>query len=114
MLVVADDDSAAAGWVSALQQAGFDMLDIDDQTATWRAVTREQQLARIHYEGYLVERLGARDAARTLAAARSTLSVLDSTRRVELVARKRRSGGRRWPRGSEGMLAGIDDKTRLR
>jgi hypothetical protein len=56
-----------------------------------------QLLARLHYEGYLVERLGTRAATATLARARSQLSVLATTRRVELFARRRRT---RWPRGS--------------
>jgi SAM-dependent methyltransferase len=87
---VAEDDPSATGWVAALQRAGFDMLDIDDQTEHWRQVTREQHLARLEYAGYLIERLGHRKANEHLAASRSVLSVLHTTRRVELLARRKR------------------------
>jgi hypothetical protein len=87
---VAEEDPEAKAWVAALAHAGFDVLDIDDQTAAWRAVTREQHLTRLHYEQYLVERLGSRRAGQQVAASRSMLNVLQTTRRVELLARRRR------------------------
>jgi SAM-dependent methyltransferase len=89
---VAEDDPNATGWVTALQRAGFDVLDIDDQTEQWRRITREQHLARLEYQPYLIDRLGHRTANQHIAASRSVLSVLDTTRRVELLARRRRFG----------------------
>jgi SAM-dependent methyltransferase len=87
---VAEDDPEANGWVTALSRAGFDVLDIDDQTDAWRRITREQHLTRLHYEHYLVERLGPRRAGQQIAASRSMLTILQTTRRVELLARRRR------------------------
>lgn len=99
---VADADSCAAGWVHALQRAGFDLLDIDDQTEHWRDVTRQQHLARLEYANYLIERLGHRRAGQELAASKSMLTVISSTRRIELMARRRKS---RIARGSQRLVA---------
>lgn len=99
---VADSDSCATGWVHALQKAGFDLIDIDDQTEHWRAVTRQQHLARLEYANYLAERLGHRRASQELSASRSMLAVLSTTRRIELVARRRRT---RFARGSQRLVA---------
>ncbi|MBA2540990.1 MAG: methyltransferase domain-containing protein [Deltaproteobacteria bacterium] len=98
---VADADSCASGWVHALQKAGFDLIDIDDQTEHWRSVTRQQHLARLEYAGYLTERLGQRRATQELAASRSMLAVLSTTRRIELVARRRHT---RFARGSQRLV----------
>lgn len=98
---VEDADSCAAGWVQALQRAGFDLIDIDDQTAAWREVTRTRHLARLEWASYLAERLGPRRAAQELAASRSLLALLPTTRRVELIARRRRT---RFPRGSQRLV----------
>jgi SAM-dependent methyltransferase len=99
---VAEADSCAAGWVYALQRAGFDLIDIDDQTDHWRDVTRQQHLARLEYGHYLNERLGHRRASQEIAASRSMLAVISTTRRIELVARRRKS---RLARGSQRLVA---------
>lgn len=99
---VAEADSCAAGWVHALQRAGFDLIDIDDQTAHWRDVTRQQHLARIEYASYLGERLGLRRADQEVAASRAMLGLVSTTRRIELVARRRRT---RLARGSQRLVA---------
>ncbi len=99
---VSDADSCASGWVHALQRAGFDLIDIDDQTQPWRDITRAQHLARLEYASYLSDRLGHRRAAQEIAASRSMLAVLPSTRRVELIARRRKT---RFPRGSQRLVA---------
>lgn len=99
---VADTDANARGWVHALERAGFDLIDIDDQTDPWRAITRARHLARLEWASYLAERLGHRRAAQEIAASRSMLAVLSSTRRVELIARRRKS---RIARGSQRLVA---------
>lgn len=99
---VAEADSCASGWVHALQRAGFDLIDIDDQTTSWRDITRVQHVARLEYANYLAERLGHRRASQEIAASRSMLAVLGSTRRIELVARRRKT---RFGRGSQRLVA---------
>jgi ubiquinone/menaquinone biosynthesis C-methylase UbiE len=98
---VADSDPAAAAWVQMLEHTGFDVLDIDDQTAHWRAVLRQQHVARLEYEGYLIERLGHKRAMQEIATSRALLSTLDGTRRIELVARRRRT---RFARSSSRLV----------
>ena len=91
---VADDDPCAVGWVRALEQSGFAMLDIDDQTHVWRQVMSTKHRARIAHGARLAARFGDRAVAPELAISRTMLgldygpSVIASTRRVELVARK--------------------------
>ena len=99
---VAEADSCASGWVHALQRAGFDLIDIDDQTTAWRMVTRAQHVARLQYATYLAERLGPRRAAQEIAASKSMVAVLTTTRRIELVARRRKT---RLARGSQRLVA---------
>lgn len=96
---VSDEDATASGWVHTLEYIGFDVVDIDDQTRHWRSVLRAQHLARIEYGSYLVERLGERRAASEIAASRCMLSEITTTRRIELVARRRRT--HRLARGSQ-------------
>lgn len=99
---VADTDATARGWVHALERSGFDLIDIDDQTAAWRDITRARHLARLEWASYLAERLGHRRAAQEIAASRNMLAVLATTRRVELIARRRK---RRIARGSVRLVA---------
>jgi ubiquinone/menaquinone biosynthesis C-methylase UbiE len=90
---VPDTDPDAEKWVQALEQSGFTTLDIDDQTATWRDLMTRRHRARIDHAPYLVRSFGDRAAAE-LATSRALLgldygpSVIDSTRRIELFARK--------------------------
>jgi SAM-dependent methyltransferase len=103
---VANDDPNAANWVRALAQSGFTTLDINDQTATWRDLMHRRHRARVHHAPYLLKAFGDR-AAGELAASRALLgldygpSVIDSTRRIELFARKVRSARRRLAQGSQ-------------
>ncbi|MDQ3335257.1 MAG: class I SAM-dependent methyltransferase [Myxococcota bacterium] len=91
---VSDEDPGATSWVKTLEQAGFAMLDIDDQTHVWRSVMGAKHRARIDQAANLGQRFGERVVAPELAVARTMLgldygpSVIANTRRVELVARK--------------------------
>lgn len=91
---VADDDPGAHAWVRTLEQGGFAMLDIDDQTHVWRSVVSAKHRARLDNAYALARRFGQRAIAPELAVARTMLgldhgpSVLANTRRVELLARK--------------------------
>lgn len=97
---VADDDPGAVSWVRTLEQAGFAMLDIDDQTHVWRSVMGAKHRARIDQAAFLGKRFGERAVAPELAVSRTMLgldygpSVIANTRRVELVARKVTVNGR--------------------
>lgn len=108
---VPDDDPDAREWVRGLQYVGFDVLDIDDQTTAWRAIARDLHQSRLQFAPYLVDRLGTRQAAAIITRSRDILEQLDRTRRVELVAQRRRT---RQPRGSTGHLktrVGLIDPT---
>jgi SAM-dependent methyltransferase len=90
---VADGDCNAETWVHALETTGFTILDIDDQTATWRDLMTSRHRSRIEHTAYLRQRFGA-EVSGELASSRALLgldygpSVINSTRRVELFARK--------------------------
>jgi SAM-dependent methyltransferase len=111
---VADDDAGASSWVKTLEQAGFAMLDIDDQTHVWRSVMGAKHRARIDHAAQLGERFGDRVVAPELAVSRTMLgldygpSVIATTRRVELVARKVTGGRKRSP-SSQNVLRPIDE-----
>lgn len=91
---VADEDPGARAWVRTLEQGGFAMLDIDDQTHVWRSVLRAKHRARLDNAYALAQRFGDRAIAPELAVSRTMLgldhgpSVIANTRRVELLARK--------------------------
>ena len=110
---VADDDPGAISWVKTLEQAGFAMLDIDDQTHVWRAVMGAKHRARIDQAAHLGARFGERAVAPELALSRTMLgldygpSVIANTRRVELVARK--VTGRKRSASSPNVLRPIDE-----
>ena|SRR5688572_19216603 len=90
---VGEDDPNASVWVRHIEAAGFAMLDIDDQTEHWRWVMNTKHRACIEAAPFLERRFGTL-VAPTLAISRTMLGldygpcVIDSTRRVELVARK--------------------------
>jgi SAM-dependent methyltransferase len=110
---VADDDPGALSWVHTLEEAGFAMLDIDDQTHVWRSVMSAKHRARIVHAAHLGKRFGERVIAPELAVSRTMLgldygpSVIANTRRVELVARKITS--RKRSPSSPDMLRPIDE-----
>ena len=110
---VADDDPGATSWVKTLEQAGFAMLDIDDQTHVWRSVMSAKHRARIDQAPYLAQRFGERVVAPELAVSRTMLgldygpSVIATTRRIELVARK--ITGRKRSPSSPNVLRPIDE-----
>jgi SAM-dependent methyltransferase len=110
---VSDDDPGATSWVKTLEQAGFAMLDIDDQTHVWRSVMGAKHRARIDQAPYLAQRFGERVVAPELAVSRTMLgldygpSVIANTRRVELVARK--VTGRKRSPSSPNVLRPIDE-----
>jgi hypothetical protein len=91
---VAEADSCANGWVHALQRAGFDLIDIDDQTTAWRDITRVQTSPGS--DATTAERPGtgerARDRGLAQLARRARLDAAD-----RLVARRRKTadGGSR-------------------
>ena len=111
---VADDDPGAVSWVRTLEQAGFALLDIDDQTHVWRSVMGAKHRARIDQAEYLGKRFGDRAVAPELAVSRTMLgldygpSVIANTRRVELVARKVTGNRKRSP-SSPNVLRPIDE-----
>ena len=111
---VADDDPGATSWVKTLEKAGFAMLDIDDQTHVWRSVMSAKHRARIDQAAHLGQRFGERVVAPELAVSRTMLgldygpSVIATTRRVELVARKV-TGARKKTPSSPHMLRPIDE-----
>lgn len=90
---VGDDDPDATQWVRHIESSGFSMLDIDDQTDLWRWAMNAKHRSHIEAAPFLRRRFGNLVDA-TIAVSRTMLgldygpSVIDSTRRVELVARK--------------------------
>jgi len=112
---VADDDPGAVSWVRTLEQAGFALLDIDDQTHGWRSVMGAKHRARIDQAEFLAKRFGDRVVAPELAVSRTMLgldygpSVIANTRRVELVARKVTGNSRKRSPSSPNVLRPIDE-----
>ena len=112
---VSDEDAGASSWVRTLEQAGFAMLDIDDQTHIWRSVMIAKHRARLEHGPFLASRFGERAVAPELAVSRTMLgldygpSVIANTRRVELVARKVTGASRKRSPSSPNVLRPVDE-----
>ncbi len=91
---VDERDRHAWQWARALLAAGFDLLELDDETDAWRAAMERKHRTRLRASGYLIRRLGPALAADELSRSRRVLGLdggvgFARTRRLELVAMSR-------------------------
>lgn len=86
---VDDTDPYGHSWICALVAAGFDVLELDDQTAAWRELMTRRHRARIRFAEFLTHQLGPWQAEAEVEASRRALEQIPAIRRLELVARAR-------------------------